>query len=153
MKVYTLETQTVLNTTIDKAWEYFSRPENLNEITPPDMQFRILTDVSGKKMHAGMIINYRIQPAPFMTFGWTTEIAHCEDKHFFVDEQRFGPYAFWHHQHIFEDKGSHVLMTDIVNYALPMGFLGRIAHAVWVKNKLRGIFDYRTEVINRIFPK
>jgi ligand-binding SRPBCC domain-containing protein len=153
MKVYTLETQTVLNTTLDKAWEYFSRPENLNEITPPDMQFRILTDVSGKKMHAGMIIHYRIQPVPIMSFGWTTEISHSVDQQYFVDEQRFGPYAFWHHQHIFEDKGTHVLMTDIVNYALPMGFLGRIAHAVWVKKKLSGIFDYRTEVINRIFPK
>ncbi len=153
MKVYTLESQTVLNTSIDKAWEYFSRPENLNEITPPDMQFRILTDVSGKKMHAGMIIHYRIQPAPFMSFGWTTEISHSVDKQYFVDEQRFGPYAFWHHQHIFEDKGTHVLMTDIVNYALPMGFLGRIAHAIWVKNKLSGIFDYRTQVINRVFPK
>jgi ligand-binding SRPBCC domain-containing protein len=152
MKVYTLERQTVLHTTIDKAWDYFSRPENLNEITPDDMQFRILTDVSGKKMHAGMIINYRIQPAPFMTFGWTTEISQSVDKRFFVDEQRFGPYAFWHHQHHFEDKGTHVLMTDIVNYALPLGILGRIAHAVWVKNKLKGIFDYRTHVIDRIFP-
>ncbi|MFN5295778.1 MAG: SRPBCC family protein [Flavobacteriales bacterium] len=152
MKVYTLERQTVLHTTIDKAWDYFSRPENLNEITPDDMQFRILTDVSGKKMHAGMIINYRIQPAPFMTFGWTTEISQSVDKRFFVDEQRFGPYAFWHHQHHFEDKGTHVLMTDIVNYAMPLGILGRIAHAVWVKNKLKGIFDYRTHVIDRIFP-
>jgi ligand-binding SRPBCC domain-containing protein len=152
MKVYTLERQTILHTTIDKAWDYFSRPENLNEITPDDMQFRILTDVSGKKMHAGMIINYRIQPAPFMTFGWTTEISQSVDKRFFVDEQRFGPYAFWHHQHHFEDKGTHVLMTDIVNYAMPLGILGRIAHAVWVKNKLKGIFDYRTHVIDRIFP-
>jgi ligand-binding SRPBCC domain-containing protein len=152
MKVYTLERQTVLHTTIEKAWDYFSRPENLNEITPDDMQFRILTDVSGKKMHAGMIINYRIQPAPFMTFGWTTEISQSVDKRFFVDEQRFGPYAFWHHQHHFEDKGTHVLMTDIVNYAMPLGILGRIAHAVWVKNKLKGIFDYRTHVIDRIFP-
>jgi ligand-binding SRPBCC domain-containing protein len=152
MKVYTLERQTVLHTTIDKAWDYFSRPENLNEITPDDMQFRILTDVSGKKMHAGMIINYRIQPAPFMTFGWTTEISQSVDKWFFVDEQRFGPYAFWHHQHHFEDKGTHVLMTDIVNYAMPLGILGRIAHAVWVKNKLKGIFDYRTHVIDRVFP-
>ena len=152
MKVYTLERQTVLHTTIDKAWDYFSRPENLNEITPDDMQFRILTDVSGKKMHAGMIINYRIQPAPFMTFGWTTEISQSVDNRFFVDEQRFGPYAFWHHQHHFEDKGTHVLMTDIVNYAMPLGILGRIAHAVWVKNKLKGIFDYRTHVIDRVFP-
>ncbi len=152
MKVYTLERQTVLNTTLEKAWEYFSRPENLNEITPDDMQFKILTDVKGKKMHAGMIIHYRIQPAPFMSFGWTTEIAHSADNQFFVDEQRFGPYAFWHHQHLFEDKGTHVVMTDIVNYALPLGILGRIAHFVWVKNKLKGIFDYRTTVVNRVFP-
>jgi ligand-binding SRPBCC domain-containing protein len=152
MKVYTLERQTVLNTTLEKAWEYFSRPENLNEITPDDMQFKILTDVKGKKMHAGMIIHYRIQPAPFMSFGWTTEIAHSVDNQFFVDEQRFGPYAFWHHQHLFEDKGTHVVMTDIVNYALPLGILGRIAHFVWVENKLRGIFDYRTTVVNRVFP-
>ncbi len=152
MKVYTLERKTILNTTLEKAWDYFSRPENLDEITPDDMRFKILTNVSGKKMHAGMIINYKIQPAPFMSFGWTTEISQSEDKHFFVDEQRFGPYAFWHHQHIFEDKGDHVLMTDIVNYAMPFGPLGRIVHALWVKNKLQGIFDYRTTVINRIFP-
>ncbi len=152
MKVYTLERKTILNTTLDKAWDYFSRPENLDEITPDDMRFKILTNVSGKKMHAGMIINYKIQPAPFMSFGWTTEISQSEDKHFFVDEQRFGPYAFWHHQHIFEDKGDHVIMTDIVNYAMPFGMLGRMVHALWVKNKLQGIFDYRTTVINRIFP-
>ena len=84
MKVYTLERKTILNTTLDKAWDYFSRPENLDEITPDDMRFKILTNVSGKKMHAGMIINYKIQPAPFISFGWTTEISQSEDKPFFL---------------------------------------------------------------------
>ena len=103
-------------------------------------------------MYAGMIIQYKVRPLLNIPMGWTTEITHCEEGKYFVDEQRFGPYALWHHQHHFEDKGTHVLMTDIVNYAMPLGILGRIAHAVWVKNKLKGIFDYRTHVIDRIFP-
>ncbi|MFM7813134.1 MAG: SRPBCC family protein, partial [Flavobacteriales bacterium] len=100
--MYSIQQTTTLPISLDEAWHFFSRPENLNEITPDDMSFEIITDVAGKKMHAGMIIEYKISPFAGVNMNWVTEISHCVDHQFFVDEQRFGPYAFWHHQHHFE---------------------------------------------------
>lgn len=152
MKIYSLVAETELNARMEDVWEYFSSPENLNALTPDDMQFEILTDVRGVKMYPGMIINYRISPFAGVRFGWTTEITHCEDHHYFVDEQRFGPYAFWHHRHHFEQRGEKIIMTDTVHYALPFGFLGRMAHALFVKKKLEGIFSFREQAIRKVFP-
>ena len=152
MKMYSIQQTTTLPISLDEAWHFFSRPENLNEITPDDMSFEIITDVAGKKMHAGMIIEYKISPFAGVNMNWVTEISHCVDRQFFVDEQRFGPYAFWHHQHHFETTPEGVRMTDIVHYGLPLGFLGRIAHAMFVRKKLEGIFNYRTVKVAQLFP-
>jgi ligand-binding SRPBCC domain-containing protein len=82
---------------------------------------------------------------------WTTEITHVIDRKYFVDEQRFGPYSFWHHQHWFREVDGGVEMTDIVNYGIPMGFLGQIANTIFVQSKLQEIFDYREKVTNEMF--
>lgn len=153
MHIYTLELKTPLPISIEEAWDFFSRPENLNVLTPEDMKFEILSDIAGKKMHAGMIVNYRISPFSGVKFNWTTEISHCEHQRFFVDEQRFGPYSFWHHQHHFEDLNGKVMMTDIVHYGLPFGPLGRLAHAIFVRKKLEQIFNYRTNKIDNLWRK
>ena len=151
MRIYSLERTTKIPASLDKTWEFFSTPGNLNILTPDDLKFDILTDTSGLSMYPGMIINYKIQPFPLVKFRWTTEITHCVNKSFFVDEQRFGPYSFWHHQHHFEDHGDHVLMKDIVHYGLPFGPLGNIAQALFIKKKLEHIFNYRAEKIKEIF--
>jgi ligand-binding SRPBCC domain-containing protein len=136
---------------MEKAWDFFSKPENLNVLTPDDLQFEILTDVAGVEMYPGMIINYKVSPFAGVKFNWTTEISQCVTNKFFVDEQRFGPYAFWHHQHHFEEKAGKVLMTDIVHYGLPLGFLGRFAHALFVRKKLQHIFDYRQKKVTELW--
>lgn len=151
MKVYRLEKKTLLKGQMEHVWDYFSTPLNLNEITPDDMSFEILTDLRHVKMYPGLIINYRIRPFLNIPMRWTTEITHCETNRYFVDEQRFGPYAFWHHQHHFQETKEGIEMTDIVHYAIPFGPLGRVANAVYVANKLKSIFDYREQKIATIF--
>lgn len=151
MRIYTLQREQHLPISLEKAWEFFSTPLNLNEMTPEDMSFEILTDVEGKKMYPGMIINYKVSPFPGIKMRWTTEITHVEEFKYFVDEQRFGPYSFWHHKHFFEEVEGGVKTTDIVDYGLPLGPLGAIAHEVFVKNKLKHIFDFRYRKMAELF--
>lgn len=153
MKVHRLERTQILPISLEEAWDFFSTPLNLNEITPDDLSFEILSDLEGQKMYEGMIINYIVRPVANIPFRWTTEIKHVTERAYFVDEQRFGPYSFWHHKHFFEPHEKGVKMTDIVDYGLPLGFLGDIAHAVFVKNKLKHIFDHRYKVLEERFPK
>lgn len=138
---------------MDEAWDFFSTPLNLQEITPDDMNFNILTDIKGEKMYSGQVINYKVQPFPMVSMRWTTEIKHVEDRKYFVDEQRFGPYSFWHHKHFFEEVEGGVLATDIVDYALPFGPIGRIANALFVRAKLEHIFDFRFKKLEEMFGK
>lgn len=145
MKIYRLERTQKLPISLEKAWDFFSTPLNLNEITPEDMKFEILSNIKKTdKMFEGMIINYKVSPFPLVKLRWTTEITHVEELKYFVDEQRFGPYAFWHHKHFFEKIDSkHVMMTDIVDYGIPFGFVGRIANSILIESKLNEIFDFR----------
>ncbi|MFN9799097.1 MAG: SRPBCC family protein, partial [Bacteroidota bacterium] len=104
-------------------------------------------------MYPGMVIHYRERPLLQIPLRWTTEITHCVDKKYFVDEQRFGPYAFWHHQHHFEEVSGGVQMTDTINYAIGMGPLGSMANALYVGKRLEEIFTYREKVVGDIFGK
>lgn len=151
MKIHRLEKTQILPITLEQAWQFFSTPLNLNEITPEDMSFEILSNLEGQQMYQGMIINYIVRPVANIPMRWTTEIKHVQDHAYFVDEQRFGPYAFWHHKHFFEEHPEGVKMTDIVDYGLPFGFLGSIAHAVFVKRKLESIFEYRYNKLSVFF--
>jgi ligand-binding SRPBCC domain-containing protein len=135
---------------IDQVWDYFSQPANLNELTPPDMHFKIVYNQSDE-MHAGQLIEYRVRFMPLLRSRWLTEIAHVEDKAFFVDEQRIGPYRFWYHEHCFESTEEGSIITDRVTYELPFGPLGDLVHMVWVKNRLVDIFNFRTEKITQLF--
>ena len=153
MKVYRLTKTQVLPISMEEAWDFFSTPLNLQNITPEDLGFEILTDLEGERMYAGQIINYRVSPFPFASLRWTTEISHVEEGRYFVDEQRFGPYAFWHHKHFFEPVDGGVKATDVVDYALPLGFLGRLAPGLFVKKKLQHIFDFRYRKLEALFGK
>lgn len=150
-KVYSLQTIQQLPVSIDVAWEFFSSPKNLQKITPDHLGFKIISKHHGEKMYAGQIIEYKVKPVLGIPLYWMTEITHVEDKKYFIDEQRFGPYSLWHHQHHFKENDKGVEMTDIVHYKLPLGFLGDIAHVLFVKNQLKQIFDYRHQVVEKLF--
>lgn len=104
-------------------------------------------------MHAGQLIRYNVSILPGISVDWLTEITHVRCPHYFVDEQRMGPYAFWHHQHHFREVGNGVEMTDEVNYAIPYGFLGRLANGMFVGQQLMRIFNYRAQTLNTLFEK
>lgn len=152
MKLHSKKYSQLLPVSLAKAWEFFSSPQNLNEITPANMKFEILSqDVS--RMYVGQVIQYNVSPFPLVKMGWVTEITHVVEKHYFVDEQRFGLYAFWHHQHIFEEQEGGVLMTDILHYRLPLGVVGKLLNALFIQDKVKAIFDYRLQVLENKFSK
>jgi ligand-binding SRPBCC domain-containing protein len=153
MKIYHLKRTQILPITLTEAWDFFSTPRNLSRITPSEMGFEILYSSGGEKTYAGQIIRYKVSILPFVKLHWVTEITHVKEPFYFVDEQRFGPYALWHHQHIFREVPGGVEMTDELNYAIPLGFLGRFAHLVFVGREVNRIFDYRFRVLEEFFDK
>lgn len=148
--IYTLTASQFLPITLDEAWHYFSSPKNLANITPKAMGFTI-TNGEPDEMHEGQIISYLIAVFPKVKTSWVTEITHVKPKVYFVDEQRFGPYAMWHHEHFFEVKENGVLVSDRVSYKLPLGLLGRIFGSSLVKRKLYEIFLYRQKILDEKF--
>lgn len=147
-----LERRQVLPITLQQAWDFFTRPENLNGITPADLHFTIVSQVP-EQVYAGLIIHYKIKPLAGIALSWTTEITHVVPLQYFIDEQRFGPYKFWHHEHHFKEVAGGVEMHDLVWYAVGKSFAGTIAHKLWVRRKLEDIFNYRQKIIaTDIFP-
>src|SRR6478736_1426681 len=134
--MHSIKTVQKIPISIDTAWEFFSNPANLQAITPSNMGFKIISKYHGQQMYAGQIIEYKVSPVLGIPLYWMTEITHVEPTKYFVDEQRFGPYALWHHQHHFTSIPGGVEMTDIVNYRNPLGFIGRIANNIFIKNRL-----------------
>ncbi|MBL7832598.1 MAG: SRPBCC family protein [Cyclobacteriaceae bacterium] len=153
MKVYTLIRTQVLPISITEAWEFFSSPKNLEKITPSKMNFRILHISGGDKAYPGQIIRYKVKALPLISVTWVTEITYVQEPHYFVDDQRVGPFAIWHHQHSFREVENGVEMTDEVTYGIPFGPLGTLAHWLFVKRDLNTIFSYRYEVLERYFNK
>ena len=115
------------------------------------MGFIVTSKHHGDKIYAGQIIRYIVTPVLGIPLKWCTEITHVVDKQYFVDEQRFGPYAFWHHQHRFRAVEGGVEMEDILNYKVPLGFIGDLVNALFVKNQVAQIFEYRTKVLTERF--
>ena len=147
----TLRQTQELPISMEKAWEFFATPRNLEVITPPWMKFRIV-EGGGEDMKTGQIIVYRIRLAPAIWTDWVTEILDVEPGKRFVDDQRLGPYALWHHTHEFEPVDGGVRMTDTVRYAVGRGPIGKIAHACYVDGAVRKIFDFRREKLAEMFP-
>jgi ligand-binding SRPBCC domain-containing protein len=154
MNFYSIKSTQHLPISLEEAWDFFSSPNNLQKITPPDMGFIITSDKKdGEKMYAGQIIAYKVSPFKGINTTWVTEITHVKPKEYFVDEQRFGPYSLWHHKHFIKPIKNGVEMTDIIDYKIPMGFLGDIMNALVVKNKLNQIFEYRFKKMEEYFGK
>jgi len=104
-------------------------------------------------MYKGQFIGYKVKPVLGIPVYWMTEITHVKDKEFFVDEQRYGPYSLWHHQHLFNEIEGGVEMTDIVHYKIPFWFIGDIANGLFVRKKLESVFQYRDERVEAMFGK
>ena len=148
--VYRLKTAQNLPISASKAWDFLSDPGNLKTITPDYMGFTILEGAEDK-MYAGQIIKYIVRPVLGIPLRWVTEITHVADEEYFVDEQRFGPYSLWHHKHFIRPIAGGVEMIDIVDYKLPLGWLGQLAHGIFVKRQLKQIFDYRYRKLVELF--
>lgn len=136
---------------LEDAWSFFSTPKNLPLIAPEDMGFKIISKHHGDTIYAGQIIEYTISPVFGIPLYWMTEITHVEHEKYFVDEQRYGPYGMWHHQHHFMKVNGGVEMTDIVHYKIPFWFFGDIVNKLFVAKKLASIFEYRRLKISERF--
>ena len=147
--MHTLEREIILDTDPETLWAFLSTPVNLNDLTPPDLHFQILSEIPDR-MYNGLTILYEIQIPIFGKRRWLTEIKHIEQGSFFVDEQRVGPYKLWYHQHRIEAVGKKTRMLDRVCYQLPLGIIGQLVHKFWVKGMLETIFTYRaTRLVER----
>ena len=149
--MYNLETRQLIRTSMDEAWEFFSNPNNLSVITPEWLNFKVTSKLPNK-MYAGMIISYKVHPVLGIPNNWVTEITHVEEPFYFVDEQRFGPYKLWHHQHHFKETENGVEMTDIINYALPFDPFSRPINSLLVERKVKEIFKFREKKLGKLFP-
>jgi ligand-binding SRPBCC domain-containing protein len=151
MGFYQFKRTQKINASIEDVWNFIAAPSNLKVITPDYMGFDITSEDIPQKMYEGMIISYKVSPILGIKTTWVTEITHLKENSYFVDEQRVGPYTIWHHQHIIEPIPGGTLMTDIVSYQPPLGFLGSIANTLIIKAKLNEIFEYRTKALEEVF--
>ena len=150
MKIYQHKTSQKLNISKNNAWDFFSNPSNLSKITPTWLNFEVKTKLP-EKMYSGMIITYFVRPLLNIPQIWVTEITHVNELNYFVDEQRFGPYKMWHHEHIFKPTDGGVIMEDIITYVVPFGFFGRIMNRLVIEKKINEIFNYRRNVLIKMF--
>jgi ligand-binding SRPBCC domain-containing protein len=147
-----LEFQQFLPLTAEKAWDFFSNPANLNRITPPEMNF-IITSMVPERIYPGLIITYKVSPLLGIPVSWVTEITQVKEPLYFVDDQRAGPYAIWHHEHHFKPVDGGILMTDKLFYKVPFGILGTLMDSFFIHKKVTGIFAYRTTILERGLPE
>ena len=148
---YQLHTTQQLNCDLATAWTFFSSPHNLSKITPKEMNFVVKTEMKADEIYKGMEIAYTVSPILNVPMKWVTLITEVNFQKSFTDFQKKGPYKYWNHHHEFIPNAQGVLIKDTVDYELPFGFLGTIAHSVFVKKKLASIFDYRHKVLEERF--
>lgn len=149
--LHSIQTSQLIKSDLNTVWEFMSSPKNLAAITPNYMGFQILNDLHGDTMYPGQIIEYNVSPILGIKLHWVTEITHVKDKAYFVDEQRFGPYSFWHHKHFLKETTQGIEMNDLVHYKLPFGFVGKLANELFVKKQLKEVFNYRYKKVNELF--
>lgn len=149
--IHTFTSEQFLKTDLTTAWDFFSSAKNLARITPPEMAFKIHTQLEDKEVYEGMIIDYTVSPLWGIPLKWQTEICKVDKPRFFTDRQVKGPYTIWEHTHKFIEQDNGILMHDEVKYQLPFGFIGDIAHNFIVREKIKKIFKFREEVLNRLF--
>jgi ligand-binding SRPBCC domain-containing protein len=149
--IHTFEATQFVPATLDQVWDFISSPRNLKTITPPFMGFDIVNKLNSETMYPGIIIAYKVSPVLGIKMNWVTEITHVEDKHYFVDEQKIGPYSFWHHKHFIREVEGGVEMYDLLHYRAPFGIFGRLANRWIIRGKIEEIFAYRYKKVEEIF--
>lgn len=150
-RIYILERKTVLPTTLEKAWEFFSNPRNLTFITPPEMNFEIISPLKEGEFYSGMQIEYVVRPFAGIPMRWVSEITSIAERRHFHDIQLTGPYTSWKHRHEFREVPGGVQMLDIVEYQMPFGWMGRVLHRWIIRPRLEYIFNYRAQRIQFLF--
>lgn len=151
--MFQYKTEQWLPISVEEAWNFFSTPMNLASITPPELDFKILSDVNGKEIFKGMIIDYKVRPLFGIAVHWQTEICKVERPGYFTDRQLKGPYKVWEHTHYFVEQAGGVMMTDIVDYSLPFGIIGIFAHSLIIRKKIKKIFNFRHQTLEKLFKK
>ncbi|TCK64886.1 ligand-binding SRPBCC domain-containing protein [Winogradskyella wandonensis] len=150
MKIYTLHKTQKLPISLDEAWDFLCNPANLSKLTPPEMQMKIISGAD-RPMYAGQVLQYSVTPVAGIKTKWVSEITQYKHKSYFVDDQLYGPYSFWHHKHFVHEIKGGVEMEDIIDYKVPLGIIGQLMHPILVKPKLESIFEYRKTQMEKIF--
>jgi ligand-binding SRPBCC domain-containing protein len=151
MKPHQLVTETIIRRNINEVFDFFSKAENLNALTPPELSFKILTPLP-IQIKQGALIDYRIKLSG-IPFNWQTEICVWQPPFRFVDQQLKGPYKIWHHEHKFEETAEgYTKMTDTVTFLSPGWILEPLINKLFVGKKVQEIFNYRTEQLLKLFP-
>lgn len=153
MKTYYLHREQLLNISLEEAWGFFSSAKNLSKITPPEMRFQILSEITDKPVYSGMEIDYIVKPLLGIPVKWKTLIDKVNEPNYFTDKQLKGPYKLWEHSHHFKMTDKGLLMTDDVTYQLPFYFIGEFAHWLFVRKKIESIFDFRFKILEKMFNK
>ena len=149
--LYTLYAKQRVSKKVDVLWDFFRKPRNLNQLTPKDVDFKI---ISGKSddFYEGKIISYKIKPFKLVALNWVTEISQIKEGSYFIDNQISGPYKMWHHEHHFKSNADGTTeIIDKVKYKVPFYILGRLMHKIFIRRKLLDIFIFRQKQINDLF--
>jgi ligand-binding SRPBCC domain-containing protein len=150
MPVYTLKRTQTVRMSMESCWNFFSDPGNLGKITPPALNFKILSELP-PKIYPGLMIRYTVTPVFGFRMSWLTEIVQVQEPNYFADEQRQGPYRLWHHEHFFRDLGDgQIEVRDVVHYIPPLGPLGGLINSLLIKRQLAAIFAYRVKALEGI---
>jgi ligand-binding SRPBCC domain-containing protein len=149
--MHQFKTEQFLPIDLEKAWAFFSSPKNLSLITPPELDFKILTPLADENIYEGMEIDYTVKPFPGITVRWLTEICNVQKQKYFTDRQKKGPYKIWEHTHTFKEQKGGLLIQDLVIYKLPFSFIGNMVNSILVKKKIKNIFNYRKKVLETLF--
>ncbi|MES1217286.1 MAG: SRPBCC family protein [Bacteroidota bacterium] len=153
MRTHSLKNVQKIPISLEKAWDFFSYADNLEIITPTDIDFKILTELKRVRVFEGQVIEYKIKLFPGLSFLWRTEITQVEEQKCFTDIQLKGPYKMWRHEHYFKSIDGGMEMTDMIHYKNPLGILGYLANWLFVKRKLKKIFEFRFKKVEELFGK
>jgi ligand-binding SRPBCC domain-containing protein len=150
MKVHSLSQEQALPISRDEAWEFFSSPRNLEEMTPPGMGFKIVS-LPSETLYEGEIVQYSVKALPGIWIPWVSEIKAVVEGECFVDDQISGPFRFWHHRHSFVSVEGGTVVRDLIHYAVGFGPFGEIARHLVVKRQLDGMFQHRRSTLEKKF--
>lgn len=152
--MYCFKASQKLNTSLEQAWDFISAPLNLELISPPSVQMKVLGNIkAADRIYKGQLIEHRLRHITGANIKWVSLISEVKSQEFFVDEQSYGPFKSWCHQHVLKPEADGVVMEDIIHYSIPFGFIGRLANFLFVKRKLEKVFEYRRMVLSAVFAR